>query len=140
MTSQTLAVAEPQSTFTEEPARRSLPRPSERILRSGAFLGQVRALRMAEWLRPFFGTHRAYAPETWVMMAAEELAARSARTVPAIWLEKLAAALHVRSVGTLRPSFESLPKALWSEPALLGGFLSMAREVAAPEREGRAGR
>ena len=139
MTSPSLAVAD-RPNFTAEAPRRSLPRPSERILRSGAFLEKVRPLRMSEWLRPLLAAHRGYAPEAWVLMAAEELSARASRPVPQIWLDKLSNALHVRSVGSLRPSFDSLPKALWSEPALLGGFLAMARELAAPEREGRAGR
>ena len=136
MTPHSLAVS--GAAVLDEQPRRALPRPSERILRSGVFLGHAKPLRIAELLRPVIQS-QAFPAEVWVLRAAEELAARSTRAVPAAWLEKLAGALHVRSSNS-RPDFSALPKAIWNEPALLGGFLSIARHHAEPERAGRAGR
>ncbi len=137
MTPHSLAVS--GAALLDEQPRRVLPRPSERILRSGAFLSHARPLRLAELLRPFLQS-KELSPEAWVMSAATELAARSARPVPAAWLEKLATALQVSPTSLSRPDFEALPKAIWNEPALLGGFLSNARHRAESERVGRTGR
>ena len=126
--------------FDPEPQRPAQPEPRERVVRTRAFLGRGRPLKVAQYLRPLVEAHPELSPEAWVYAAAAELAARSQHAVPDLWLENLGAALSVSGKRKQQSLFGVLPKSVLNDSSFLSAILEIARELAAPERTGRSGR
>jgi methylase of polypeptide subunit release factors len=138
MSPQSTALSGALSVYEHERPQATQPR--ERILRPRAFVGRGRPVKIAQIIRPLVESHPELAPEAWVCAAASELAARSHHAVPNPWLEKLNAALSASGAYKDLSYFGALPKSVLNDPSFLSGVLAVARECAAPERSGRAGR
>ena len=111
-----------------------------RVLRTRAFLGRTRPVKVADYVRPLIEAHREFTPQAWVHSAAVEIAERSTLNVPVEWLERLSSAIHSGNKSAAHPSFDDIPKAVLNDPSFLSGVLEAARACAAPERKGRSGR
>jgi tRNA1(Val) A37 N6-methylase TrmN6 len=139
-----------------ERAPRSLPRtrPAARILRSPEFGVRSLAIDAQAWLAPLTKEYPQVRPEAWVAAFAARMVARSHANFPERWLSKLTGALQVDLDRLRLPAalFDTLPRALLSEPHALGVLYSAAlttladgvreRAEADPKttRSGRAGR
>ncbi|MEI6233048.1 MAG: N-6 DNA methylase [Planctomycetota bacterium] len=104
--------------------------PVERIIRTHEFAGRARPLNLNALLVPILRNCPAMRPEALVVALAEELVARTSSRIPARWLDKLAGALQVDRVRVRVPEgiFDELPRAAWSDPALLGEWLNATRQ------------
>ena len=106
--------------------------PIDRVLRTPDFIGRARPLNLTAMLAPLLKNCPQQRPESLVVALAEELVTRMRADFPIRWLDKLAGALQVdRSRVRVPPGvFDELPRAAWSDPALLGEWLNATRQYA----------
>ncbi len=106
--------------------------PVDRVIRTTEFIGRARPLNLTALLTPLLKTCPAQRPEGLVVALAEELVVRSSAKFPIRWVDKLAGALQVDRSRVRVPAgvFDELPRAAWSDPALLGEWLNATRQYA----------
>ncbi len=106
--------------------------PVDRVIRAPEFIGRARPLNLGALLAPLLVSCPDQRPEALVVALAEEMRARSLKSIPKRWLEKLAGALQVDRQRVRIPAgvFDDLPRPAWSDPALLGEWLNATRQHA----------